>query len=225
MRRISSIGNGAGSRSSASSRVPARAFGGCCRRRPTARSGRSVRMSLPMTSRDVARGSIRENTRSKKSGVAEAGPDAVRALLERDESHDEPSGVSLTSTQRLARPRTRSGYPTRRMSRCRPASGSSAIAITKVGAALRRYGRAAPGSRKCSTTATSGPGAADLGVPLVEHGSVARPGGEPAHAVAVGLAAPRERARHHARTHRAHAQAGTLGVADLTRSRSHGPGA
>ena len=66
--------------------------------------------SLPITSRDVASGSTRENTRLEEElVVAGAGVDGVRALLERDELGDEAVVSGLTMTHRFASPRTSSG--------------------------------------------------------------------------------------------------------------------
>ena len=67
--------------------------------------------SFPITSRDVASGSTRENTRLEEVlVVAGAGVDGVRALLERHElARRSRRPIGLTITHRLASPRTSSG--------------------------------------------------------------------------------------------------------------------
>ena len=135
--------------------------------------------SLPITSRDVASGSTRENTVLKKNSsspalvsIAYVPCSSVTkwAIEPSARAHHDAEVGQPPHEQRVAGAEHVGG---RRIGarRGRPRTWARSCAGT---------GRAASGSTKCSTTATSGPGLLDLGVALVEHGR-AQPGGEPAH--------------------------------------------
>ena len=113
--------------------------------------------SLPITSRDDASGSTRENTRLEEElVVVGAGVDRVRALLEGDELGDR------------ARPRRAHHHAeVGQAAHEQRVAGAEEVVGRRVelgerdherGRVLAPVGPRAAGSRKCSTTATSGPG-------------------------------------------------------------------
>ena len=216
--RISSIGNAAGSRSSSSSRSPARAICAVCSS-PSQSSG-EVGQMFPIT-RPTSRAAPGARTPSEEVGVVAArGRTRVLALLEGHEVGRRARRARLTMTQRFAKPphehRVAGAEKVDgRLGELRQCDHERGRGLAPVRAS--RFG-----VEEVEDDRDLGTGRGDLGVTLVEH-RAAEPLREPAHALALGLATPRERPRHHAGTHRAHPQARSLHLADLTRSRSRGP--
>ena len=192
--RISSIGNAAGSRSSASSRSPARVI---WRRDVVAvpqLGGRSGVNSLPITSREVASGSTRENTVLKK--WASSPTDVSSAYV----PCSSVTKLAIEPSPRRAHHHAEVGEAPheQRVPGAEDVDGRLGQLGERDherGCVLAPVGRArAAGSTKCSTTATSGPGGRHLRVALVEHRGT-EPGGEPAHPLTLRLAAPRDASR------------------------------